>query len=492
MDTQEGLRPAAAGRSSIDSDSTDISELVIEEPPESHGGFPPRDGIEAWKFLLGCSIVEAFIWAFALSFGIFEAYFGTHPAYQSSSYISTIGTLSVGLSYLGLPPINALALRYPHRQRQLMILGWLLTLFSLLCASQATKVWHLVLWQGFALGLGWVVCYAPFLIMLNGWFDKRRGLAYGIVFGASGLSGMIIPFLLEKGLREHGYEVTLQYFVLATIIVTGPALLLIKPRVTSQKRELQQDDTSPFLGRPHRKPQDINTDNSYYGFLHSVPALLFMLSVLLQGLAGFLPDIFIPSYSAAISPPGNYGDLLLALRSLFQTVGQIGIGYASDVFHPLLPPFIDVAVSTVSVIGIWGPAKSTPVLALFASIWGAFAGGYSVVWFRAVALLAESRISSAERSRPEGCSPQTVTMYGWCSFLRGVAMIVGGYIGANLLGKESDVDLEKFGLGRWDWVVRFCAIALFASTICGGLCWKWDIVARRRRANRSAHTLDDR
>lgn len=50
---------------------------------------------------------------------------------------------------------------------------------------------------------GWVICYTPFLIMLNDWFSARRSLAYGILFGASGVSGLIIPFLLETLLIQR-------------------------------------------------------------------------------------------------------------------------------------------------------------------------------------------------------------------------------------------------------------------------------------------------
>lgn len=59
--------------------------------------------------------------------------------------------------------------------------GWITCSLSLIAASFAKGVCHLVLTQGVAYGIGFLVLYYPLLNMLNDWFIKRHGLAYGVL-----------------------------------------------------------------------------------------------------------------------------------------------------------------------------------------------------------------------------------------------------------------------------------------------------------------------
>ena len=63
----------------------------------------------------------------------------------------------------------------------MICIGWLICIIALLASSFATKVWHLMLTQGFLYGVGVVILYYPVLSIVNEWFVKRRGLAYGLM-----------------------------------------------------------------------------------------------------------------------------------------------------------------------------------------------------------------------------------------------------------------------------------------------------------------------
>jgi len=43
------------------------------------------------------------------------------------------------------------------------------------------QTWHLIATQGFLYGFGTMLLYAPIYIFLNEWFQKRRGLAMGLM-----------------------------------------------------------------------------------------------------------------------------------------------------------------------------------------------------------------------------------------------------------------------------------------------------------------------
>jgi hypothetical protein len=205
---------------------------------------PPDRGHGAWGYLLGAFIVEALCWGnytttrcclqiskpsagFPLSFGVFQSYLSSHPPFQDSKAISIIGTLSGGLAYLGTPFSMRLVSRFPGYRTPIMCVGLAMCTIACVAASFATQVsglrpphailspfytqvWHLILTQGIVYGAGTSLMYVPTLSYMNEWFVARRGLAYGIMFGGTGLSGLVLPLLFEKLLSSLGFANTLR------------------------------------------------------------------------------------------------------------------------------------------------------------------------------------------------------------------------------------------------------------------------------------------
>jgi MFS family permease len=86
-----------------------------------------------------------------------------------------------GLAYLGNPLITPFTIKHQKYQRHMICIGWLMCILALLASSFATELWHLLLTQGFLYGFGTVILYYCVLSMLNEWFVRRRGLAYGLM-----------------------------------------------------------------------------------------------------------------------------------------------------------------------------------------------------------------------------------------------------------------------------------------------------------------------
>lgn len=297
-------------------------------------------------------------------------------------------------------------------------------------------------------GTGWVICYTPFLIMLNDWFSARRGLAYGVLFGASGVSGLIIPFLLEALLAHFGFRNTLRIYAAAMIIISGPSMFLIRPRIPVH-----------FQRAPSSA---VNSKRRHYNFLANPLTYVFGFSILLQGLAFPLPPTFLPSYARVLALPPSSGDMLLAVNSLAQVTGQILLGHFSDTLSTHIPHAVASLVSGLAVLTLWGPATGVGSLVAFATLWGAFSGSYSVSWTKIAAGMSEGEDDTAGA---------TMMLYAWFSFERGVADILAGPISSILLGNE--VDLGTYGLGKWKGVIVFSGAVLLLSS-AGGLAWFWE------------------
>lgn len=113
--------------------------------------------------------------------------------------------------------------RWPRHRRKVSVLGLLLIIASLVGASFATRVEHLVWTQGLLYGVGGSLLYNPFMFYLDEWFVKRKGLAYGVAWAGTSFCGSIIPLLMEWGLQKYGFQLTLRAWAL--LIVPPPVYL---------------------------------------------------------------------------------------------------------------------------------------------------------------------------------------------------------------------------------------------------------------------------
>jgi hypothetical protein len=66
--------------------------------PADAAGFslkPTDGGKDAWMFLLACFMLEALIWGFPASYGVFQEYYSTHEPFAGSSNIAVVGAVAM-------------------------------------------------------------------------------------------------------------------------------------------------------------------------------------------------------------------------------------------------------------------------------------------------------------------------------------------------------------------------------------------------------------
>ncbi|PMD60225.1 MFS general substrate transporter [Hyaloscypha bicolor E] len=412
---------------------------------------PPCDrGGHAWTFLVGAAMIEGLMWGkdrsnfnsgFPLTFGIFQTFYFTHPPFESNKYLPVVGTLATGISYLATPLITPFTIRYPMYRKYMIWFGWLTCIIALIGSSFATKLSHLIITQGLLYGLGFVVIYYPLLSMLNEWFVKRRGLAYGILFGAAGLCGLGLPFAIDKLLHTYGYVMTLRIYAVAIFVLVGPALPLLQNRLSP--------DISCF--------EETNPDTAIFA---KVPFLSMTLSNVFQGLVFFLPGIYLPSYATSFASPRTNAPLLLSFLTLSQTLSQVVIGQLSDNYNPYLLLFLSTFLSSLCILVLWGFSNCLALLYVFAVLYGISAGGYSVLYSRFATHLTDNRATG-------------LWLYSIFEFQRGIGNVIGGLAGGFLVVDEAGLVDGMYGLGKYMGVIAFAGIGMLTSSLGAmGHFWK--------------------
>ncbi|KAF9874269.1 MFS monocarboxylate [Colletotrichum karsti] len=426
MSTPSNLESIELATSSARSTRTDGEDSIDpNSSTEFHGiqhQLEPADrGFAAWKLLLTAFVFEALLWGFPLSFGVFQNYYSKQPAFASNRYIPVVGSVASGISYLGAPAVTPLIKRYQRFQTQMIWAGWFICIGGVVLASFCTTVETLILTQGVAYGVGFLIFYYPILTMVNEYWITRRGMAYGVLCSSSGVSGAVFPFAIEALLDKYGYQTTLRAIAVSLFVLTGPLIPFLKGRL----------------------PPSVHSASTRmdWSFLRDVLFWLYSISNLGQGLGYFFPSLWLPSYAASIGLSGREGALLLALMSISQVAGQLTFGLLSDRKVSLEGlAIVSTVISATSAFALWGLAHNLSLLIVFALVYGFFAAGFTAMWARMT-----TAVSTDSTAVP--------MIFGLFNFGKGVGNVLAGPISGNLLFHITSA--ESYGLLKYKGVVVF-------------------------------------
>lgn len=430
-------QPIAENVNTSNSTATAAAEDTAEgEEPEA--SIPSADkGLAAWRMLWVFFVFEALLWGFPLSFGVFQDYYSQLPVFKDDPRITIVGTMASGIGYLAAPFVTPLIRRYSQYRQQMIWVGWPLCILGLVAGSFARELSTLILTQGIMYGIGFITFYYPILSMIDEWWVARRGMAYGILCGASGISGAVMPIICERLLRNYGYPTTLRAIAVALFVTTGPLIPLLKGR-------LPPTQSGSSVGRID------------WTFLTKPLFWIYNLSNLIYGLGYFFPSLFLPSYATTLGLAGWQGALLLTVMSISQVAGQFTFGYLSDGkvnLNYLITG--SMVASAIVTFACWGIARSFSVLLVFAIFFGFFAAGYTAMWARMVTAVTQEPSSSL------------VAFSVFC-FGKGVGNILAGPISGRLI--VSAVHIPSYGVVKFSTLVVFTGVAMAASAICVCLC----------------------
>ncbi|KAJ5087451.1 hypothetical protein N7456_011067 [Penicillium angulare] len=337
---------------------------AIHLPTDYEGGreLPPIDrGMDAWLFLAACFVMEALVWGFAFSYGVFQAYYSEMDDFKNSGNIAVVGTCAMGIMYLDLPLVFAAYRQWPKYQRIGCGAGVILMCLALGLSSLSTNTTHLILTQGIFYAIGGSIAYSPCILLMEDWFEKRKGLAFGVMWAGTGLGGVVLPIVMEQLLDRYGFRTALRAFAIALFILTAPLVYFVKPRVPIAKN------------RPSPPPPNL-------GFLFTSTFAFYEACNIVEALGFFLPSIYLPTYAGMLGASSNLQALTVILFNVASVVGCVLMGAIVDKVDVTTCILISTIGSSIGVFLLWGFSMSLAPLYIFAIIYGLFAGSYTSTW----------------------------------------------------------------------------------------------------------------
>jgi MFS family permease len=263
--------------------------------------------------------------------------------------------------YLDTPVVMYLHRRYPKQGRWSTIAGLLIMCLALALSSFCTTVTQLIVTQGIFYAIGGSIAYSSCIIYLEEWFVAKRGLAYGIMWSATGLAGVILPLLLEYLLSSQGHATTLRIFACAVFALTAPLSYFVRPRL-------------PVAQASHAKPLTL-------WFLADRRFMLYQAFNIVESVGYFLPGIYLPSYATAVLGASSFPSVVtMLLINVANVFGCVAMGSLIDRLEVTTCLWVSTVGATVGTFLIWGFSVNLPVLYLFCVVYGLFAGSYSSAW----------------------------------------------------------------------------------------------------------------
>ncbi|KAE9365612.1 MFS general substrate transporter [Stipitochalara longipes BDJ] len=328
----------------------DIVDDLSVQTGQHEFSLPPADGGKAaWLFLAAGFVVEALVWGFPFSFGIFQEYYTAHEPFSSEpSGITVIGTTSTGIMYMSGLILFPAYKKWPRLAQTSQWAGMPLMAAGLTAASFANK--------GVLYGIGVSIIYCPTLLFIDEWFIQRKGLAYGVLWAGTSTAGVIVPLLLNVFLGKYGFRTTLRIWATTILILSTPLIYFLRPRL----------------------PVSLVSQSPRYslGFLKSTSFWLLQICLIIESLGYFLPSIYLPTLAKSLRFSPGIGSMLIALLNGSAVFATIIMGMLCDRFHVTTVILLSAVGATFSVFVFWGSSTTLPLLFIFAILYGFFAGGF--------------------------------------------------------------------------------------------------------------------
>lgn len=282
------------------------------------------------------------------------------PVFEVAGYLTVKGIVMVGLT----PVANHLLGRWP--------INWVLLLASVVYASglqvlaTAQRLEHI--YAGAVLlgvGAAFISTVVVPLVIAN-WFTTRRGLALGVSFGVSGISGALFSPIVAGWIQAYGWRNA--YTFLAIIVGGGLGTLML----ALMRRRPQDVGTFPYGHDRTRDAATKATESPGQGRAFSRRGALTLLIIFGSMLALTNGMLFnLNNYALSIGFSSAIGAAATSAALLGATVGKFSLGALTDRWGPQRVLLTASVLGSVGLVIVLSSGRSAELLVAGAFVYGA-------------------------------------------------------------------------------------------------------------------------
>lgn len=260
----------------------------------------------------------------------------------------------------------------------------------------AQSLWHFYAASLVLGGLGFACLYAPVLSVTALWFERRRGLAMGIVTAGGALGQGVMPYTANLLIDSVGWRPAYGILAAATMLALGLLLPAVRPPASAAAAPMQAG-AAQSAGEARPSP---------------VP-MLAAAAFLCCACMGF-PLVQLASFVTAVCGSSDLGSTSLLVAMLFGTVGRVAFGLLADRIGNLAA-YATASAAQTACVAIYPMLDDRLGLLALSAVFGfGFAGNMTCL-----ILCVRELVPAARFGRAIGA----VMLVAWAG------MGVGGYLG---------------------------------------------------------------
>ncbi|KXJ95003.1 major facilitator superfamily domain-containing protein [Microdochium bolleyi] len=367
-DTAQGVSLASDESRLSQGPGTPDNEAPLQATQAMQADGPPDGGTGAWLAVLGawCCSFNSFGWM--NSVGVFQSYYEYGPLKNyDSSTIAWIPSLEIFFLFFLGPFVGFLFDKYGPTP--LIIVGTILHVFGLMMASLATEYYQFLLAQGVCSAIGLSFLYSPAISTIATWFQKKRGLAMGVMVTGSSLGGVIFPIMLNRLIENPrtGYPWAMRISAFVVLALQIVAIFTLRTRKTPKPKSV------PGAAPAAKKSSAVTLAAPFkeYNFV----VMLLGMFILMYGI--FIPVNFLALQALEQARVSESMSLyLVAIFNGASLFGRLGSGYWSDIAGRWNVFVIAGAASGIVELALWIPATYEAACIGFAIAFGVLSGAF--------------------------------------------------------------------------------------------------------------------
>ncbi|CAK7231140.1 hypothetical protein SBRCBS47491_007831 [Sporothrix bragantina] len=359
-DSTTDIPTNAAADAAVDAAAVVGDTPTTEAPVEEF-----KEGGYGWVVVVAVFLLNAHTWGLNSAYAVFLAYYLNNNIFPDSSPIAYafVGGLSISIALL-VSPLSTISVGRLGTRITLLI-GIFFETIAFIGASFTSKIWHLLLSQGVAFGIGMGFIFVASVGIVPQWFTKRRSFANSLGTAGSGFGGLTYALATNAMIRNISLAWSFRILAIVSCVVNLLCAIIVRDR------------------------------NKHVGSVHvafSVSLLKRVEYVLLVIWAffcilGYIIVIFsLPDYAEAVGGTANQGSIVAAMFNLSQGLGRPMIGFLSDPVGRLNVMGLGTLTAGLSALFIWIFAGKYYAGLIVYSLLGAFAG---LMWATVAPVTAE-------------------------------------------------------------------------------------------------------
>ncbi|XP_026132982.1 monocarboxylate transporter 9-like [Carassius auratus] len=409
---------------------------------------------------------------------------------DSKGMTALVGSLVSGVGLIASPICSACVVNFGARP--VTIFSGVMVSGGLMLSAFAPNVQFLIFSYGIVVGLGCGLVYAATVTITCQYFDKRRGLALGIITTGTSIGGFLYATVQNEFIALFGLDgclLLIGCFALNIIACAGlmrplhlPAYYLKQRAALAEKTEEKVLEKSPVVEDPIKKNQSVNIlitgetkerkslvsyaalvrlvkkkQKKYSEYLHSTAELLqnrvFLatcVSLFAYCLGAYTPLLFLEDLAQSEGLISGISTIpLVSIMSIAAGVGKLLLGVMMDVrWMNSIFLYVFTLLGTGVVLLIIPITKNYAGLRVISALLGFFSGNWSVIPYVTTKVVGMDRLTEA---------------YGILMFFGGFSIMLGPPVAGWIYDWMNSYDLAFYFSGSF---VLLGGAGLFLAAVC--------------------------